>query len=153
MRTRCDWVQERLAGYREGWLSLGERQRVDRHLAQCPSCRHELEADARLEGLLAQASPLEVPEVSWSDVRAAKRVTARRSQPWRWAPAAAATLLLVALWLGSPRAGRVSEAPSHAQNHPAEEVSLDVAFLLSSSADPGGDPHRILLALPQEVSP
>ncbi|MCX7799762.1 MAG: zf-HC2 domain-containing protein [Fimbriimonadales bacterium] len=153
MRRQCAWVSDRLAGYREGWLSNGERLRVERHLAGCERCRRELEADAGLVGLLARASSPDVPRTSWSEVREVRSARAGRSQAWRWAPLAAASLLLAAFWLGAPRDDGAPDSSVAANGGLVKEPSWDVAFLLSSSADPGGDPNRILLALPREVSP
>jgi len=50
---KCHRVQSQLAGYSAGLVQGAERQRLQAHLAECPSCRERLEQFRALDGLLA----------------------------------------------------------------------------------------------------
>lgn len=146
MKRNCRWVSDRLAGYREGWLEEDERRAVERHLAECPACTEDLEADARLATALSEQRPVETPDLCWSDVRVRAGIAERRPSAWRlgWAVPVAAALALYGVWLSLPRSSMPAAAPVAVAD---EAPRLDDAFLLSSSIDAAGDPHRVLLAL------
>jgi len=150
MKRDCRWVNDRLAGFREGWLEAPERAEVEAHLSACEACRRELEADALLSAALAERPPVEVPDVSWSDVRLRAGLADRRPILGRlaWAVPAALAAAMVGVWLSTPR----TPAPTGTTVAAADDAPrLNDAFLLSSSMDAAGDPHRVLLALGESV--
>jgi hypothetical protein len=66
-------LQELLSGYVDGQLTADERQRAERHLAECAACRAEVEALRELQEALREvklSQTMEVtPEFFWSQVR------------------------------------------------------------------------------------
>jgi len=95
----CVGVQDRLDGYVAGSLGLGERAGVERHLADCASCRDELDfLRTLLEDARALPRSLDPERDLWPDL--AERLDAaegRGSRHWHWTPLAAAAVALVAL--------------------------------------------------------
>jgi anti-sigma factor RsiW len=105
-----------LVPYLRGDLPPADRERVARHLDECPDCRHDTEQLRELMGHVARALG-QPPEPSWARYRAELRekLEARRGRrgwvrgltQWWWRPVplalsagAAAVLLLVAVWTG-----------------------------------------------------
>jgi anti-sigma factor RsiW len=98
-----------LVPYLRGELPPAERERVARHLEECPDCKQDTELLRDLLGNLAHAIG-EPPEISWPRYRAELRVKleARRGlSPWWRRPmplalsaSLAGVLLLVAVWGG-----------------------------------------------------
>src|SRR5437867_11705676 len=99
-----------LVPYLRGELPPADRERVARHLEECPDCRQDTE---RLPDLLGQLSRSigQPREVNWAHCRAELRgkLEARRGRRvWWWRPApfllsasvAGALLLLAAVWGG-----------------------------------------------------
>jgi anti-sigma factor RsiW len=98
-----------LVPYLRGELPPADRERVVRHLEECPDCRQDTE---QLRDLLGQLSRSigQPPEVNWVHYRAELRekLEARREQRvWWWRPAPlvlsaslAGALLLLAVWSG-----------------------------------------------------
>lgn len=50
-------VPGRLSAYVEGDLSEPERERVERHVSECPDCRDELHSLRQMLGRMLQAPP------------------------------------------------------------------------------------------------
>ena len=98
-----------LVPYLRGELPPAERERVARHLEECPDCKHDTELLRDLLGNLAYAIG-EPPEISWPRYRAELRakLEARRALvPWWRRPmplalsaSLAGALLFVAVWGG-----------------------------------------------------
>jgi anti-sigma factor RsiW len=98
-----------LVPYLRGELPPAERERVARHLEECPDCKQDTELLRDLLGNLAQAIG-EPPEISWPRYRAELRakLEARRALvPWWRRPmplalsaSLAGALLFVAVWGG-----------------------------------------------------
>ena len=98
-----------LVPYLRGELPPAERERVARHLEECPDCKQDTELLRDLLGNLAHAIG-EPPEISWPRYRAELRakLEARRALvPWWRRPmplalsaSVAGALLLVAVWGG-----------------------------------------------------
>jgi anti-sigma factor RsiW len=98
-----------LVPYLRGELPPAERERVARHLEECPDCKQDTELLRDLLGNLAHAIG-EPPEISWPRFRAELRakLEARRALvPWWRRPmplalsaSLAGALLLVAVWGG-----------------------------------------------------
>ena len=98
-----------LVPYLRGELAPADRERIARHLEECPDCRQDTE---QLRDLLGQLSRSigQPPEVNWARYRAELRekLEARRGRRvWWWRPAplvlsasVAGALLLVAVWSG-----------------------------------------------------
>jgi anti-sigma factor RsiW len=99
-----------LVPYLRGELAPADRERIARHLEECPDCRQDTE---QLRDLLGQLSRSigQPPGVNWAHYRAELRekLEARRGRRgWWWRPAplvlsasvAGALLLLVAVWGG-----------------------------------------------------
>jgi anti-sigma factor RsiW len=98
-----------LVPYLRGELPPAERERVARHLEECPDCKQDTELLRDLLGNLAHAIG-EPPEIRWPRYRAELRakLEARRALvPWWRRPmplalsaSLAGALLLVAVWGG-----------------------------------------------------
>ena len=98
-----------LVPYLRGELPPAERERVARHLEECPECKQDTELLRDLLGNLAHLIG-QPPEVSWPRYRAelSKKLEARRARaPWWRRPmplafstSLAGALLLVAVWGG-----------------------------------------------------
>jgi len=100
-----------LVPYLRGELAPAERERVARHLEECPDCRQDTE---QLRDLLDQVARSigQPPDVNWARYRAELRekLDARRARRvWWWSPVpvalsagVAGVLLLVAVWTGFP---------------------------------------------------
>src|SRR5713101_994265 len=103
-----------LVPYLRGELPPADRERIARHLEECPDCRQDTE---QLRDLLGQLSRSigQPPGVNWAHYRAELRETlearrGRRVGGWRPAPlvlsasVAGALVLLHAVWGGRERA-------------------------------------------------
>lgn len=98
-----------LVPYLRGQLPPAERDRVARHLEECPDCRQDTELLRDLLGNLTRAIG-QPPEVSWPRYRAELRAKLearreriawwRRPMPVALSASLAGILLLVALWGG-----------------------------------------------------
>lgn len=98
-----------LVPYLRGELPPAERERVARHLEECPDCQQDTELLRDLLGNLARAIG-EPPAVNWPRYRAELRqkLEARRAQAGWWrrpmplalSASLAGLLLLVAVWGG-----------------------------------------------------
>ena len=98
-----------LVPYLRGELPPAERERVARHLEECPDCKQDTELLRDLLGNLAHAIG-EPPEISWPRYRAELRAKLearralvpwwRRSMPLALSASLAGALLLVAVWGG-----------------------------------------------------
>ena len=98
-----------LVPYLRGELPPAERERVARHLEECPDCKQDTELLRDLLGNLAHAIG-EPPEISWPRYRAELRVKLearralvpwwRRPMPLALSASLAGALLFVAVWGG-----------------------------------------------------
>jgi anti-sigma factor RsiW len=98
-----------LVPYLRGELTPADRERVARHLEECPDCRQDTELLRDLLGHVARSIG-QPPELNWARYRAELRekLEARRGRrAWWWRPAPlalsaslASALLLVAVWSG-----------------------------------------------------
>jgi anti-sigma factor RsiW len=98
-----------LVPYLRGELPPAERERVARHLEECPDCQQDTELLRDLLGDLARAIG-EPPTVNWARYRAelSEKLEARRAQVRWWrrpmplalSAGLAGVLLLVAVWGG-----------------------------------------------------
>ncbi|HEX9765721.1 MAG TPA: anti-sigma factor [Nitriliruptorales bacterium] len=101
--THADARRE-LGAYALGKLARQERLAVERHLADCPSCREELGALSSVRPLLDQLAEEDLPATMAADVRdvasltrglaRARRRERRQLWAWRMATAAAAVALI-----------------------------------------------------------
>lgn len=118
-----------LGVYVLGALEPAERDRLERHLAGCDTCRDEVASLAVLPGLLARAATdatgiPELPPLGPIVQRLAedRRRTRRRDRLGAAAAAVAATLALVAVLAG----------PSHDATPPGERYVADSASVTAS---------------------
>ncbi|PYN81511.1 MAG: hypothetical protein DMD96_09640 [Candidatus Rokuibacteriota bacterium] len=98
-----------LVPYLRGELPPAERERVARHLEECPDCRQDTEQLRDLLGDLARSIG-EPPVVNWARYRAElyQKLEARRGRrAWWWRPVPlalsaglAGVLLVVGVWSG-----------------------------------------------------
>ena len=96
-----------LVPYLRGELPPAERERVARHLDECPDCRQDTDQLRELLGELSR-SIAEPPAVNWARYRAELRekLEARRGRrAWWWQPvplamatSLAGALLFIAVW-------------------------------------------------------
>lgn len=61
MMMDCSNVQDKLFGYAGGTLTASQRQEIEAHLQNCPSCSALAEAFRRLEEAIAREKSLEPP--------------------------------------------------------------------------------------------
>jgi predicted anti-sigma-YlaC factor YlaD len=114
-----------LVPYLRGQLPPAERERVERHLAECPDCRQDTEL---LRELLEQVARSigRPPDVTWAHYRAELRekLEARRARRAWWSlpvpmalsASVVGVLLLLAVWTGYQMTGGEPFTP--------EQVSL-----------------------------
>lgn len=130
---------ELAAPYALGALAADERARFEAHLAECATCRSDVQSLGDVAGLLAHAAPAATPPAALRDriLRDARRVRplgARRSPVIAWLAAAAGLLLALGLGYAYVReraaTGAVRAALATAQDTIAARDSL-VATLLS----------------------
>ena len=98
------WL-ELTAPYALGALAPAERADFEAHLAECATCRAEVQALREVTGLLAQAAPAEPPppalrERILRDARSVRPISARRRPVLPWIAAAAAVVLALAAGYG-----------------------------------------------------
>ena len=96
-----------LVPYLRGELPPAERERVARHLDECPDCRQDTDQLRELLGELSR-SIAEPPAVNWARYRAelrAKLEARRGRRAWWWQPvpmamatSLAGVLLFIAVW-------------------------------------------------------
>jgi hypothetical protein len=91
-----DWVQENLASYNAGGLESDERDRLEKHIADCTECRAGLEELRSLDHKIGSLFAAARPSVAIED-RMIQTLRAESQQPWRphWALTAAAAVLLL----------------------------------------------------------
>ncbi len=155
---QCNEVKTRLADYSVGLLNEAERQGIETHLAECPSCARELRALERVDRVLNALSVEEPPAHLWENIRAQIETAPRRQVPFwkRWftlprlalGGAVAAAILFVVVYLGVPRAPEDGTHP-----HP-EANELMQAHTMLSWGDPLSDKAALgamLASRPQEV--
>ncbi|HEY8553718.1 MAG TPA: anti-sigma factor [Burkholderiales bacterium] len=121
--------EELLPWYANDTLEGAERERVERHLADCAHCRAELEL---LRAVRREVKALDAAPPPGELARARLLKEARRSRParWRWMPVAlAASLALIVIQaavLVSLLPGEEGYAPLGAR--PAQGVIVQVRF-------------------------
>ena len=118
-----------LVPYLRGELPPGERERIARHLDECPDCRQDAEQLRELLGELAR-SVAEPPTVHWARYRAELRekLEARRARRgWWWQPVPlalsaglAGVLLVIAVWGGRG----ITTAPTAGDPATIEEAAI-----------------------------
>jgi anti-sigma-K factor RskA len=88
-----------LGPYLLGELTVGEERELERHLEECPECRHELDRARQSHDLLRQLATNEPPTELKTRVlaRARGEIPARSSGGWWFWASAVAVLLVVAL--------------------------------------------------------
>ena len=68
----CDEIKELLAGYQDGELEACQQEAVQRHLAECETCRRELARLEKVKEVTGRVQykdlPLEVWERYWHDL-------------------------------------------------------------------------------------
>ena len=94
-----DHFEGLLVSYLLGELTVEEELELERHLEECPECRHELDRVQRTHDLLRQLATYEPPTELEGKVLAQVRgeMPARSSGGWWFWASAAAVLLVVAL--------------------------------------------------------
>lgn len=144
---RCETVKELLEAYIEGEVSKSEQKKLEAHIAGCESCRWELTLTQSIPRLIGSLPTPPVPEdiipstlkqiheaptARWQWLRAFGAFLSRR-----WQFAAAASLLLVALFLGISYQ-RVSRQPGIAAEEvaaAAEEIKLALGIVGAATQD------------------
>ena len=101
-----DSFREKLVRYLDGQLDASERSELERHLKKCYGCQKELEALKATLILTSADAPPRFTGIEWQ-TSAPRRV---RWWRWVWAPAAAAALILLAIFGGDAVLKREVEA-------------------------------------------
>jgi hypothetical protein len=106
-----DRFKEKLIAYLDGELDASERSELEKHLERCYGCRMELEALKSTLALVTQDSPPRFAGVRWR-YPVSRRLRSGRARWWRWVwvPAAAAVVLLAAIFGGDAVLKRGKEA-------------------------------------------
>jgi len=69
---KCDRIKEMLAGYQDGELDGAQLETVEKHLAECPDCRAELDRLNQVKEVAEKVNfndlPLEVWEGYWQNL-------------------------------------------------------------------------------------
>lgn len=140
MKGDCDWIRDRLAAFRSGWLDAGESQRVQTHLESCAACSKEAERDADLVLALGAAMADERVAPAWSP-------EARPMRRWVLSPVFAlpgiAAVALAATLLWSRPSGEAPNAPPTSVE--AAEPDLASAHVMAGVADGSSDPTRAIV--------
>jgi anti-sigma-K factor RskA len=129
-----------LAGYLLGRLDPEERERFQRHVVTCPTCRAQLDELSALPRLLERAAePFEVPgglearTLSAIEREAAPDSGARRARRLRLAAVASvAAAVAVALVLGI----QIGRSQTAGVSSPGGQGNLEMREVLRSAADP-----------------
>jgi anti-sigma-K factor RskA len=97
-----DRFEELLGSYLLGELTVEEERELERHLEECPECRHELNRARQSHDLLRLLAANEPPTQLKAQVMAQVRgeMPARFSGGWFWASAAAVLLVVAVLGVG-----------------------------------------------------
>ena len=88
MKT-CDEFTPYLAAYADGELEGDLRERVHRHVAQCPACRGESLALAKVTAVYRKVSPAEPSDAEWTTISSAIDGALDRSAATRPVPVGA----------------------------------------------------------------
>jgi hypothetical protein len=166
MSSRCSRWRRRnreqdLSCYLDDELSVAQKRRMERHLAQCPACRAELEQLRQTKALLAQAAvPLMPRPVSLPYGELLRQRQPASGTPWLTRALAAssavvALLLIVAVSVSSLSLGRMASTygpPMQKQGVPEEAVpEAQAAFVAEAPmAADAAEPEALLLAPPEE---
>jgi len=136
MKTTCESIELLLAEYMGGELADADRERVARHLEECPACREELAREERLRQSFGAVAPAACPPGVTAAVRAAiagpapARLALRRRLHPAWAGAAAglalAAAVVVLVLVAPPRSPRPGA--------PATVVAIDSTAAAERSA-------------------
>jgi anti-sigma factor RsiW len=103
---------ERMSGYVDGVLPAEERQALEAHLAECASCRSQVEAEQELKQRLRSLPPVEPPP--GLEVRARRELRALRPHwPRLLLPVAAMLAVVALLGAGEPAFMAVELAMDH----------------------------------------
>jgi anti-sigma-K factor RskA len=108
-----DRFEELLGSYLLGELTVEEGRELERHLEECPKCRHELDRVRQTHNLLRHLAANEPPAELKGQLLAQVRgeIPARSGRGWWiWASAAAALLVVAVLGVGLIRA--ITDEPS-----------------------------------------
>lgn len=96
---KCSWILEQMSEYLTDELAVADRDRVDEHLAQCPSCRKDYGENHGLLGLLDAVPPatvsVNVNQIYRMTTERQRRVTQRYRRAFVAMSAVAAILALV----------------------------------------------------------
>ena len=97
-----DRFEELLGSYLLGELTVDEERELERHLEECPKCRHELDRARQTHNLLRQLAATEPPaELKGQLLAQVRGETSGHSRGWWfWASAAAALLIVAVLSVG-----------------------------------------------------
>jgi anti-sigma factor RsiW len=154
--SACNHIGPLLDGYYDGELGSLERWRVQRHLARCGACRHDLASLEAVGGCVRAAVAGQVEPDFWDGIagrlpapRAVERTRAprrRRAWPASLATAAAAAAAAGVLWSG---VGTSTDAPAsgvvrsiYAQERPVMVLEADrsgaptIIWLMDGGVEP-----------------
>lgn len=101
-----DPFRDKLIAYLDGQLDASERSELEQHLKKCYGCRNELEALKSTLILTSADAPPRFSGIEW-------KTSAHRRIPWWrwvWVPAAAAAVILLAIFGGDAVLKREVEA-------------------------------------------
>lgn len=153
---RCEAIFELISAELDGALFQEERERLERHLAECPHCRalrQELAAvSAVMRGAEEVEPPTELRETIMERVRAQAGAAAPVTRPqsghrhWGTMIASAACVAVVLLATLGPARERLTSADKEAQ--PAYSGTLQESASLSNDTPPMEDADGALPAEP-----
>src|SRR5947209_8885454 len=131
------WVLENIETYNAGGLEHDERERLEKHTAECPACAGALaEAkamDERMDALFAEVRPS--PALEDRLVRSLRSKSLRNPTPWLWMGSAAAAVILFGV-VGAGATHLIGELPfpglAGAGSHSQEKALPQLATSRSS---------------------
>lgn len=144
----CEGVRELAQAYLEGDLEPQERERLERHLHACPSCRQVVASYRELFAALAEPALPEIRANFAAGVLARAAAAERRRRAWQTLALAAALFVLVGAgvlvrWGGLP--GDLSDATDAAPSLDGWRAAWDsVVEFVEGAAATGGDWLRVV---------
>jgi len=90
----CQEARDRAPLYLSAEMSAAERERFAAHLAACPACRQEIEAQAQVDSRIAAALGGELPDATRIERRVRHEISSAASRR-RWGTGAIAACLLL----------------------------------------------------------
>lgn len=94
----CQWIRTKLSAFLDNELDASTRQKIARHLEDCPSCRGELQEEQRLATLLGTYCDESLPEGLQTKIL--NKIHHHQKRRWWLFNIPVAASIAIAFWLG-----------------------------------------------------